>query len=90
MFHGFEMYTKQTVVLSVAQVAEIQDELYSILEAVRQDPVLSARVMRVVRTFEAQQDHAVPSERYRAIEEEQAQMLGLSTLMIQAQQQCQQ
>ncbi len=90
MFNGFEMYTNQTVVLSVAQVAEIQDELYSILEAVRHDPVVSARVMRVVRKIEAQQEQTVPADRYRAIEEEQAEMLGLSTLMIQAQQQCQQ
>jgi hypothetical protein len=78
------------VVLSLAQVAEIQDELYSIQEAVRGNPVMSARVQRLIRTVGALPDKTAYGRSTREIEEEHAHMVGISKLMIQAQQQCQQ
>jgi hypothetical protein len=90
MFGGFMTDDEQTVVLSVAQVAEMQDELYSILEAVRSDPVLSAKVNRVIKRLEKRPERSLRQRMNQAIEEEQLQMMGFSKLMMQAQQQCQQ
>ncbi len=87
MFGNISMMEDQVVSLSLAQVAEIQDELYTILEAVRKDPVLSARVSRIIKTFETRSKQ---SSYTQDIDEDYSHMLGLSTLIAQAQQQCQQ
>lgn len=77
------------VTLSIAQVAEIQDELYSVQEAVRGNPVLSAKLQRIIRKLEATPD-VKRNQAMREVEEDYVRMFGLSKLMVQAQQQCQQ
>jgi hypothetical protein len=86
---GSSLLTEEHVIaLSLAQVAEIQDELYRIHEAVRKDPLNSARVMRLIKKFDA---HSRQTAGYNQdTEEDYSHMVGLSKLIAQAQQQCQQ
>ncbi|NJO08099.1 MAG: hypothetical protein HC876_22700 [Chloroflexaceae bacterium] len=90
MFGEGSMIEDRIVTLSIAQVAEIQDELYTILESVRKDTILSARVSRLIKKFDTHQNRTVRYKTERIIEEEQINMLGLSKLMAQAQMQSQQ
>lgn len=90
MFGEMTAIGSQTVVLSVAQIAEIQDELYDILEAVRSNPVLRAKVGRVIKRIETRPEHTTSFRLTPEMEEEHAHMPGLSRLIMQAQQQCQQ
>lgn len=90
MFGEGSVIDDRIVTLSIAQVAEIQDELYTILESVRKDTILSARVSRLIKKFDAHQNRTMRYKTEKMIEEEQINMLGLSKLMAQAQMQSQQ
>lgn len=90
MFGGNLFMEENVVNLSLAQVAEIQDDLYMIQEAVRKDPVLSARINKLIKRFDAYSARSAWHAPAREIEEEPVHMTGLSTLIAQAQQQCQQ
>jgi hypothetical protein len=90
MYREFSVLDDRVVSLSIIQVAEIQDDLYTILEAVRRDPVTSARVSKLIKKFDGYQNRTARYQAEKDIEEEQIQMLGLSKLMVQAQMQCQQ
>lgn len=88
MSHDQEMFGKQCVTLSVAQVAAIQDDLYRLLDSVSSNPIATARIQNLIKQFDS---HSTSSEEtVREIEEDQAYLSGYSTLMIQAQRQCQQ
>lgn len=90
MFGETASMGNQTVVLSVAQVAEIQDELYDVLEQVRSNPVLCAKVSNVIKRIESRPEQSTSFRLTPEMEEEHSQMYGLSKLIMQAQQQCQQ
>ncbi len=88
MLYSMGMSGSQVVKLSLAQVAEIQDELYRIQDAVSDNPVASAQVYHLIKMLESSLYPRRAPE--TDMEDEYAQMTGLSTLIAQAQQQCQQ
>ncbi len=90
MFGTLSMFDDQVVSLSLAQVADIQDELYSIQETVRDNPVLSARIQHVIKKLNGHSARRAKLRSMLDIDEDQVSALGLSTLVQQAQLQCQQ
>ncbi|NJN65440.1 MAG: hypothetical protein HC884_01380 [Chloroflexaceae bacterium] len=80
----------QITTLSVAQLADIQDELYRIQEMVRDHPVAGARIRQLIKKLDAMSSKPPHWYSVREAEEECDHMVGLSKLMMQAQQQCQQ
>lgn len=90
MFGTLSMFDDQVVSLSLAQVADIQDELYSIQETVRDNPVLSARIQHVIKKLDSHSVRRAKSRSMLDVDEDQVRALGLSTLFRQAQLQSQQ
>jgi hypothetical protein len=84
------MIDTQMVTLSVAQLADIQDELYSIQELVRDHPVASARLRQLLKKIDTMSSKPPQWHSVQDLEEAYDHMVGLSTLVMQAQQQCQQ